>query len=1171
MQEPIEELAKRSRNFGFLLQHEPLLVLDGAAAESYIYSDPDAALGKARRFTETLAKLAVVHAQISVQGASQHARINALAAVGALPAGIRQAFDQVRISGNRAVHSYWGNVHAALSCVETCFDLGVWFHGATTGGTTPLGFVPPPDPATQVPQSATERAQLDQLRRELERLRDRLAAVKVSRDGQMSKLEVEARARHQAEEELARVLADQDALHALVAQSQNQLAEAEARFAAQIAEAPQVGAAERDAFIARAQHAAAKPLTEAEVRQRVDQMLRLSGWAVQDNHDINLFAAQGVAVREVPTAKGVADYLLWVDQKLVGVIEAKREGIILTPVEEQSGRYANTLTASQQFAAWRIPLAFRYETTAVETHFTNSLDPAPRARSVFSFHQPETLARWMREADANPEAPTLRARLRTMPPLDTRGLRAAQSRAITGLENSLARDEPRGLIQMATGAGKTFTAASQAYRLLKHAKAQRVLFLVDRNNLGKQAYTEFDNFVAPDDGRKFTELYNVERLGASEMKDSTKVVISTIQRLFARLSGRPVDPDMEDASYDSYTVDDVVEVEYSADLPPETFDLIIVDECHRSIYGVWRQVLEYFDAYLVGLTATPVKQTFGFFNQNLISEYTYRESVVDGVNVDFDVYRIRTEQAEQGATIDRGIVVPIMSRPTRRKRYEELEEDLTWTGTQLGRKVISTGQLRLVLETFRNRLFTEIFPGRTYVPKTLIFAVDDNHAEEIVQMTRLVFGQGNDFCKKITYKANDADALIAEFRNSPELRIAVTVNMIATGTDIRPLECVFFLNEVKSWALFEQMKGRGSRTVEDSKLREVTPDAEHKDRFVIVDAVGVTDSARVEATPLVEHTEKQISLEALLNKAGNLTISPDEASTLAGRLARLNQQISSDERAELENLAGRPLQEVIASVASCADPDALDHAYGDGGQQGKAAVHDLVVKAVRPLAENAELRRRLLEIRRAHDVYWDEVNPDILIEAAAQDPSLRAQEVVTTWRAYLEEHRDEITAIEVAYRSGQPGRAAYAMLKELAARIARPPYGWTPDELWKAYERLDLATDKPGGRHGLIDLIVLIRYELGLDTEVKTHRSVVEERYAAWLVKQQQAGVEFSGDQRWWLDHIRDVVITTAAIDHTELEKPPFTDRGGIDGFLNTFGDTNAEALLTDLNRDLTA
>jgi type I restriction enzyme R subunit len=1168
MAEPVDELAKRSLNFGFLLAHEPLLVMDGAAAESYLYSDPDAAIAKARRFTETLARLLVRSTQVKVAGKTQDARIKALADAGVLVPQIRQAFDHVRVSGNRAVHTHWGDVRAALSCVRACFELGVWFHRAVTGEPASPGFVPPADPADPGSVTARERSQLEELRQELARQRERLAEVKVHRDGQESRLEAEARGRREAEAELSRAMANEAELRSLVDKAGQRLAQAEARFTAEMAHSPKVKAVARDAFIARAQQAAGEPLTEAEVRERVDEMLRLTGWEIQNANAVNLFAGDGVAVREVATASGIADYLLYVEQKLAGVIEAKREGKILSPVEAQSARYAESLTASQQFAAWRIPLPFRYETTAAETHFTNAIDPAPRARRVFSFHQPQTLARWIREADDDTAAPSLRARLQALPALDTRGLRPAQTRAVTGLEKSLARDEPRGLIQMATGAGKTYMAVTQSYRLLRYARARRVLFLVDRNNLGKQAYTEFDNFVTPDDGRKFTELYNVERLGAAAMRDSTKVVISTVQRLYARLRGQPVDPDTEDADWDSYAADGVVEVEYSKDLPPETFDLIIVDECHRSIYGLWRQVLEYFDAYLVGLTATPVKQTFGFFHQNLVSEYTYRESVADGVNVDFDVYRIRTEHAERGATIDQGTVIPIMDRPTRHKRYEELEDDFTWTAPQLGRKVISTGQLRLVMETFRDRLFTEIFPGRTYVPKTLVFAVDDNHAEEVVQMTRTVFGKGNDFCQKITYKAADPDALIAAFRNSPELRIAVTVNMISTGTDIRPLECVFFLNEVKSWALFEQMKGRGARTINPAELKRVTPDVDAKTRFVIIDAVGVTDSPRVDATPLAEHSEKQISLEALLRKAGSLTIRPDEASTLAGRLARLSRQITPDEHAELENLAGRPLHEVIASVSSCADPDALQKAFASGG---KSAVHDMVVRAVRPLAENAELRQRLLEIRRAHDIYWDEVNRDQLLEAAAQDPSLRAEELVTSWRAYLDEHCEEITAIETAYRSGQPGRVAYAKLKELATRIARPPHEWTPENLWQAYERLHLASARPGASHGPIDLIGLIRFELRLDGEPKPHRGVVEERYAAWLVKQQQAGVTFTADQRWWLDHIRDVVITTAAIDHTELEKAPFTDRGGLDGFLATFGDTDAVSLLTDLNRNLIA
>lgn len=998
----IEELAQRSPNFGFLLPHEPMLVLDGVSAESHVYTDPDAAMYKARRFTEILAKLLVRLTNTTVQHDDQKGRIYALSRVGVLVPQIRQAFDQVRSSGNRAVHTHYGDVRAALNCVKVCFELGVWFHRALSpnDGRT-FAFVPPADPDTAQAASAAEQAQLDQLRAELAAHRERLAEALVTRDEKATLLEAEARARAEAQRALEQATADRDRLQALVEQLDTRLAEMESAFTGSLKKIKKPSAVERDNLIARAVHAARLPRTEKEVREEVDQMLATSGWLVQDADKVNLYVGQGVALREAHTASGPADYLLYVDRKLVGVVEAKREGTALRTVEKQSARYAEGLTATQQMQAWRMPLPFRYETTATETHFTNTLDPNPRSREVFSFHRPEALARWMRAAEDDEAAPTLRAKLHCgLPELAEKGLRPAQVRAVRGLEASLRRSEPRSLIQMATGAGKTYTAVTASYRLLQHAGAFRILFLVDRNTLGKQAHSEFTNYVTPDDGRKFSDLFNVQRLAGADMLDSSKIVISTVQRLYAMLRGKDVPPaDTEDEALDSYDIDEVVGVEYNPKVPPEAFDLIIVDECHRSIYGQWRAVLEYFDAFIVGLTATPVAQTFGFFHQNLVSEYTYTEAVADRVNVDFNVYRIRTEIGENGAVIPEGIVVPKLDRKTRAQRYEELDDDYPYTGRQLGRKVVSRGQLKLVLETFRDRLFTEIFPRqlgqpeRTYVPKTLVFAVDENHAEEIVGMVRQIFDQGNEFCQKITYTAKNPDKLITDFRNSPELRIAVTVNMIATGTDIKPLECVFFLNEVKSWAMFEQMKGRGARSIDPNELHAVTPDVASKDRFVLVDAVGVTDSERVDASPLEKHTEKQISLERLLKKAGTVSLSLEETSTLASRLARLNQQITPEERAELERLAGQPMTEVVRSLSRCNDPNVLD----EGRQTGRGWERRLVEQAVEPLAD-PEFRQRLLDIRRAHDIVYDEVNQDNLIEARGVDRGETAERIITSWR-----------------------------------------------------------------------------------------------------------------------------------------------------------------------------
>ncbi|MFF4777907.1 DEAD/DEAH box helicase family protein [Microtetraspora fusca] len=1176
MGEYIEELAKRSPNFGFLLVHEPMLVLDGVSAESNVHSDPDVAMYKARRFTEILAKLLIRLTNTPVQRDDQSGRIIALSRAGVLVPEIRRAFDRVRDAGNQAVHTHYGDVRAALNCVKLCFELGVWFHRALRpDDARTFAFVPPVGPEAIQVASAAEQAELDQLRIELAAHRERLAEALVKRDEKATLLEAEARARAAAQEALEQATADRDQLKTLVAELNTRLHDMEDAFAASLRKIKKPSAAERDNFIARAVHVARQPRTEREVREEVDRMLVAVGWLVQDADQVNLFAGQGVAIREAYTARGPADYLLYVDRRLVGVVEAKREGTALRAVENQSARYAEGLTASQQMQAWRMPLPFRYETTATETHFTNTLDPNPRSREVFSFHRPETMARWMRMADEDQSAPTLRAKLhRGLPDLVKKGLRPAQVGAVRGLEESLQRGAPRSLIQMATGAGKTYTAVTSSYRLLQHAGAFRILFLVDRNNLGKQALTEFTNYVTPDDGRKFSDLFNVQRLAGADLLDSSKVVISTVQRLYAMLKGEELPPaDIEDEAFDSYDLDEVVGVEYNPQVPPETFDLIIVDECHRSIYGQWRAVLEYFDAFIVGLTATPVAQTFGFFHQNLVSEYTFTEAVADGVNVDFNVYRIRTEIGDNGAVIPEGIVVPKLDRKTRVQRYEELDDDYAYTGRQLGRKVVSKGQLKLVLETFRDRLFTEIFPRqpgqpeRTYVPKTLIFAVDENHAEEIVGMVRQIFNQGNEFCRKITYTVKNPDRLIAAFRNNPDLRIAVTVNMIATGTDIKPLECVFFLNEVKSWAMFEQMKGRGARSIDPDEMRAVTPDVATKDRFVLVDAVGVTDSERVDASPLEKHTDKQISLERLLKKAGTLTLSPEETSTLASRLARLNKQITGDERAELERLAGQPMTEVVGSLSRCNDPDVLEAAR----RTGRGWERRLVEEAVEPLAD-PEFRQRLLDIRRAHDVVYDEVNQDNLIEARGVDRGETAERITTSWAAYVQEHRDELTALELAYRSGTSGREVYRQLKGLASRLARPPYQWTAERLWEAYEQVGKATARPGLRHGVADLIQLVRFELGLiDGQAQPHRNVIEERFANWLARQEQEGVCFTGDQIWWLERIRDVVATSAAFDHNDLDQVPFTERGGTDGFLQAFGDDRAESLLTDLNRDLTA
>lgn len=493
---------------------------------------------------------------------------------------------------------------------------------------------------------------------------------------------------------------------------------------------------------------------EQQAREQIDAALEAAGWVVQHAEEMNISAGRGIAVREFPLAPGHgrADYILYVDEQVVGAIEAKKEGISPASFEAQAEKYAAGVP--KDLPAPIRPLPFLYQSTGVETHFTNNLDPVARRRQVFSFHRPETLAEWLEaeplflplrdgKVDPRAEVPaTLRARLQAFPDVPGEGLRRAQVQAVRNLEHSLREGRPRALVQMATGSGKTFMAVTAIYRLIKFGGARRVVFLIDRSNLGKQALKEFQQYTTPDDGRKFTELYNVQLLRSNKLDPVARVVITTIQRLYSMLKGEEdIDPELEELSgYETLNslVKEPVPVAYNPALPIETFDFVFVDECHRSIYSLWRQVLEYFDSFLVGLTATPSKQTFGFFNQNLVMEYDHAAAVADAVNVDYDLYTIRTRITDRGSKVEAGPfqVIGRRDRLSRRVRWQELEDDLQYDPNQLDRTVVAKDQIRTIIRTFRERLFTEIFPGRREVPKTLIFAKDDSHADDIVDVVR---------------------------------------------------------------------------------------------------------------------------------------------------------------------------------------------------------------------------------------------------------------------------------------------------------------------------------------------------------------------------------------------------------------------------------------------------
>jgi type I restriction enzyme, R subunit len=774
-----------------------------------------------------------------------------------------------------------------------------------------------------------------------------------------------------------------------------------------------------------------------------------------------------------------------------------------------------------------------------------------------------------------------------LPPLATNGLWRVQVEALENLERSLADDRPRALIQMATGSGKTFTAVSEIYRLIKFGGARRVLFLVDRNNLGKQALTEFQTYVTPDDGRKFTELYNVQRLTSNVLDPVCKVCITTIQRLYSILCGEEAfAAENEEQSLwemDAALVGPPKTVQYNPRVPVEYFDVIFTDECHRSIYNLWRQVLEYFDAHLIGLTATPSKQTLGFFNQNLIMEYSRERAVADGVNVDGEVYRIRTRITEHGATVDAGYYVDRRDRLTRQVRWEQLNEDFTYDPSQLDRAVVSEGQIRTVVRAFRDRLFTELFPGRAEVPKTLIFAKDDSHAEDIVRIVREEFGKGNDFCKKITYKVTGipSDDLIAEFRNSYYPRIAVTVDMISTGTDIRPLEALVFMRAVKSRLLFEQMLGRGTRVVKPTELQAVTPDAREKTRFVIVDAVGVVEQEHVETGTL--ERKRSVPFQQLLEAVAVGQRDADTLSSLAGRLARLESRLTEAERAEVTALAGgQTLRDLANALLDAIDPDCRGEVASPSGAGGETLggeiqggetpplLNEWIDRATAPF-DSPQLRKTLIEIHQRFEQVIDRVSVDRVTEAG-YDPTAteRARATVASFRDFIEQHRDEITALQIIYsRPYGQQRLTYEAVKELAERLQQPPQSWTTEALWWAYQQVE--RDRVRGIAAprvLTDVVALVRHALALDDELTPYPARVWARYQDWLAAQEAAGRPFTGAQRWWLDRIAQHIGVNLAIAPGDLDGGEFFAKGGRLGARKALG-AGLPALLEELNAAL--
>lgn len=909
---------------------------------------------------------------------------------------------------------------------------------------------------------------------------------------------------------------------------------------------------------------------EQKARKVIDEKLIASGWIVQDVKKLNPNAAVGVAVREFPTDTGPVDYALFVNGTPIGVVEAKKseEGENITTVEGQSSRYANS---TFKWIKCEYKIRFAYEASDKLTRFTDYNDVKYRSRTVFSFHKPETLAALIRQKD------TIRNNMKHFPEFDGTGFRDCQITAINNLDKSLSENKPRALVQMATGAGKTFTAITAAYRMLKFGKMNRILFLVDTKSLGEQAEREFLAYRPNDDNRSFSEIYGVRRLKSSYIPSDVQICISTIQRMYSILSGEETDESIDEISLEevnSMEKKAPKEVVYNKKYPPEFFDCIIVDECHRSIYNVWNQVLEYFDAFIVGLTATPDKRTFAYFNQNIVSEYSREQAIIDGVNVGEDIFLIETNVGKNGVHIMKQLIES-RNRMSREKRWKQLDEDVDYKPTQLDRDIVNPSQIRTVIKTFKENLYTKLFPRRKEVPKTLIFAKTDSHADDIIQIVREEFGEGNEFCRKVTYSAANPETVLAEFRNSYYPRIAVTVDMIATGTDVKPIECLIFMRDVRSKNYFEQMKGRGTRTLGKDDLQKVSPSAtENKDHFVIVDAVGVTKSKKTETRTL--ERKPTVSMKELMLNVALGAKDEDTLTSLANRLVRLNSQMTPRERKEFDENVGTPAGKLAESLLNAFDEEVIKQtaintfktAEPDEEQLNEAQ-KALINDAVKPFYD-PDTRDFIENIRRSHEQIIDNVNLDtVLFADFDSEQEKNVDRTIQTFHEFIEENKDEIIALRIIYNESYKNRPmAIESLKKLYDKLKSK--GITVERLWDCYAIKKPDKVKRGTVAQITDLISIIRFEMGYTDNLQPFADKVNYNFMQWTLRRNAGAVHFTEEQMEWLRLIKDHIIASLSIEPDDLDLNPFDHKGGLGRFYEVFGDSYEE-LLMEMNEILVA
>lgn len=885
-------------------------------------------------------------------------------------------------------------------------------------------------------------------------------------------------------------------------------------------------------------------------RDRINKKLKAlsPAWSIIKYYgDLDITTLNHHAVEEYPTANGPADYALFVKGKLLGIIEAKKVKVGPQNVLEQAKRYSKgAFGGPGNWGGYRVP--FLYATNGEIIWFIDIRNEKNISRKITNFHTSYALEEFFNDNKSDGYE-WLKDN-----PIEIERLRYFQKEAIAATEAAIIRGKRAMLLAMATGTGKTFTTVAQIYHLLESKTARRILFLVDRRALAAQAVREFASFNTPK-GNKFNQEYEVysQRFRREDFDDEkpfdpkvlpssyltspqathTFVYVSTIQRMTINLFG------WENAFSQDRSGPDYEEDTEKMDIPIHAFDVIIADECHRGYTAketaIWRRVLEYFDAIKIGLTATPASHSLSLFKE-VIYRYTTEQAIQDGYLVDYEAVKIKSDVRMSGIFLREGDSVGIIDTTTGEETYDELEDEREFPTEDIEKKITAPESNRKIIKEIAKHAYKHKEKTRRF-PKILIFAVNDlphtSHADQLVKICREEFGQGDDFVQKITGSPSVDRPLqkIREFRNRPNPKIAVTVDMLTTGVDIPSLEFIVFLRPVKSRILWVQMLGRGTR---------LCPEI-NKGHFTMFDCFDGTLIEYFKNTTdfKVEPPQKEpISLQQVIENIYQNIDRNYYTKVLVKRLRRIERNMSGEAREKFAN-------------------------YIPDGDIGKFA-SDFPEKIRNDFTNTMNLLRDkdfqdlLLNYPRAKSPFLvgyeveDDVSSEVMIHVGSEYQ--KPEDYLDAFARFVRENPEQIEAIQILLERPKEWRTD--VLNELRKKLARNKF--PEKELQKAHK---LVHDK-----ALADIISMVKHAAIEEEPIYTAEERVDR-----AIKIVMAGKSFDEEQIKWLGLIREHLIKNLTIELEDFEYVPIFERHGGKGKAEKVFKDELESLITEINYAIAA